>query len=132
MNFKINTWQTLILLSLTALAGVATAQAERATSQSLCNGQDLAGWHMDVPQLDDKPQGEKPFIVRDGLLVSLGKPNGHLITDEEFQNYRLTVEYRFPGKPGNCGVLVHASQPRALYQMFPQVDRSPAGPRQCG
>jgi len=27
---------------------------------------------------------------------------------------------RFPGKGGNCGVLVHASKPRALYQMFPQ------------
>ena len=30
------------------------------------------------------------------------------------------VEYRFAAKPGNCGVLVHASKPRALYGMFPQ------------
>ena len=30
------------------------------------------------------------------------------------------VEYRFPGKAGNCGVLVHASTPRALYKMFPK------------
>jgi S-adenosylmethionine hydrolase len=30
------------------------------------------------------------------------------------------VEYRFAGKPGNCGVLVHASTPRALYGMFPK------------
>jgi hypothetical protein len=57
--------------------------------------------------------------VRDGKLVSLGSPNGHLISDEVFKNYRLDVEYRFPGKPGNCGVLVHASTPRALYKMFP-------------
>jgi hypothetical protein len=32
----------------------------------------------------------------------------------------LQVEYRFAGEPGNCGVLVHASTPRALYKMFPK------------
>jgi hypothetical protein len=88
--------------------------------RSLLNGKDLAGWHMDVPALDEDPEGKKPFVVREGMLVSLGKPGGHLITDDEFENYRLEVEYRFAGKPGNCGVLVHASKPRALYKMFPQ------------
>jgi hypothetical protein len=58
-------------------------------------------------------------VVRDGLLISLGSPGGHLITDEEFSDYRLDVEYRWTGKPGNCGVLVHASTPRCLYKMFP-------------
>jgi hypothetical protein len=53
-------------------------------------------------------------------LVSLGEPRGHLITDSVYQNYRLEFEYRFEGKSGNCGVLVHASTPRALYQMFPK------------
>ena len=66
------------------------------------------------------PTRRSPFIVRDGMLVSLGTPGGHLITDKEYENYRLEVEYRFAGKPGNCGVLVHASKPRALYGMFPQ------------
>lgn len=86
----------------------------------LFNGRDLKGWHMDVPALDKDPDGAKPFIVRNGLLVSLGNPGGHLITDAVYQNYRLDVEYRFAGKPGNCGVLVHASKPRRLYEMFPQ------------
>jgi hypothetical protein len=54
------------------------------------------------------------------MLVSLGKPGGHLITDKEYRDYRLEVEYRFAGEPGNCGVLVHASTPRALYEMFPK------------
>ena len=39
---------------------------------------------------------------------------------ETYRDYRLEAEYRFPGKPGNCGILVHASRPRALYKMFPQ------------
>jgi hypothetical protein len=43
-----------------------------------------------------------------------------LITHKSFKNYRLVVEYRWPGKPGNCGILVHASTPRRLYGMFPQ------------
>jgi hypothetical protein len=89
-------------------------------AKSLFNGKDLNGWHVDVPQLDKNPDGKQPFVVRDGMLVSLGNPRGHLITDDEFQNYRLEVQYRFAGKPGNCGVLVHASKPRALYKMFPQ------------
>ena len=86
----------------------------------LFNGKDLQGWHVDVPAMDNNPAQASPFIVRGGMLVSLGTPNGHLITDSVFQNYRLTVEYRFAGVPGNCGVLVHASTPRALYKMFPK------------
>ncbi len=87
---------------------------------SLFNGVDLAGWHMDVPAFDQNPDTVKPFIVRDSVLVSLGTPGGHLITDSVYSNYRLDIEYRFAGVPGNCGVLVHASTPRALYGMFPK------------
>jgi len=91
-----------------------------AKSQSLFNGKDLTGWTMDIPACDKKPDLPKPFIVRDGMLVSLGKPFGHLLTEKEFENYRLIAEYRFAGKPGNCGVLVHASKLRNLYKMYPQ------------
>jgi hypothetical protein len=96
--------------------------AEQPTQEprSLFNGKDLTGWHADVPALDKDPDGTKPFVVRDGMLVSLGTPGGHLISDDEHANYRLDVQYRFAAKPGNCGVLVHASKPRALYDMFPQ------------
>jgi hypothetical protein len=99
-----------------AFTGAAKAQ----TGYSLFNGKDLTGWHADVPEMDTNTQAKSPFIVRNGLLVSLGRPGGHLITDSVFHDYRLTVEYRFAGKPGNCGLLVHASTPRALYKMFPK------------
>ena len=89
-------------------------------SKDLFNGKDLSGWHVDVPAMDGNPQVSSPFIVRDGLLVSLGEPGGHLITDDVYEDYRLEVQYRFAGKPGNAGVLVHASTPRALYDMFPR------------
>ncbi len=92
----------------------------QAPSHSLFNGHDLSGWHIDVPEMDTNAVARNPFIVRNGLLVSLGEPNGHLITDSIYQNFRLAVEYRFAGKPGNCGVLVFASVPRSLYKMFPK------------
>lgn len=87
---------------------------------SLFNGKNLDGWHVDVPEMDNNPNARNPFIIRDGMLVSLGTPGGHLITDASYQDYRLDVEYRFAGEPGNCGALVHASTPRALYKMFPK------------
>lgn len=87
---------------------------------NLFNGKDLSGWHADVPAMDKDSSLVSPFVVRDSLLVSLGTPGGHLITDSSFKDYRIEVEYRFAGVPGNCGVLVHASTPRALYGMFPK------------
>jgi hypothetical protein len=90
------------------------------TAINLYNGKDLTGWRIDIPDMDTSKTLTSPFIIRNGLLVSLGTPGGHLITDAQYENYRLEVQYRFAGKPGNCGVLVHASTPRALYKMFPK------------
>lgn len=110
-----------------------TAQPQ---SISLFNGHDLTGWHADVPAMDKDKSVKSPFIVRDGMLVSMGTPGGHLITDKDYQNYQLLVEYRFASVPGNCGVLVHASAPRALYDMFPksievQMENKNAGDFWC-
>jgi hypothetical protein len=110
----------LILVSIVAVTTLSCATLSGKKSVSLSNGKDLSGWHVDIPKMDENPDLKGPFIVREGLLVSLGTPRGHLITNEVYQDYRLDAEYRFPGKPGNCGVLVHASTPRALYKMFPK------------
>ncbi|MGA0845281.1 MAG: 3-keto-disaccharide hydrolase [Luteolibacter sp.] len=109
----------------------------------LFNGKNLDGWTLDIPARDGMTDAKEipikdgimsidtrkvewwnaappSFIVRDGLLVSLGNPGGHLVTEQNFSDYTLVVEYRFSKRPGNCGVLVHASTPRRLYGMFPQ------------
>jgi hypothetical protein len=86
----------------------------------LFNGTDLSGWQADIPARDSDKSLRDSFIVRNGMLVSLGTPEGHLLTTNTYRDYRLELEYRFPGKGGNCGVLIHASRPRALYKMFPQ------------
>ena len=107
-----------------------------AQSVSLFNGRNLEGWHADVPEMDTNAAAVLPFIVRNGLLVSLGNPLGHLITDSVFENFRLNVTYRFSAKPGNCGILVHVSTPRLLYKMFPksievQMEHQNAGDFWC-
>jgi hypothetical protein len=87
---------------------------------ALWNGKDLSNWEADVPKRDADPSLPDSFVVRNGMLVSMGKPEGHLVTKQAYRDYRFVAEYRFPGKGGNCGVLVHASTPRALYKMFPK------------
>lgn len=111
------------ILRLFFLAGVllfSTARLSAQKSVPLFNGRNLKGWHVDAPALEKDSTQRVPFAVRAGNLLSLGTPQGHLITDSVYENYRLTFRYRFTGKPGNCGVLVHASRPRMLYGMFPQ------------
>jgi len=110
----------IILTFVVILVFLITACKQEKQSISLFNGKDLSGWHVDVPAMDNTDTVETPFIVREGLLVSLGTPGGHLITDKNYSDFRLVVNYRFVGEPGNCGVLVHASTPRALYDMFPK------------
>jgi Domain of Unknown Function (DUF1080) len=42
-----------------------------------------------------------------GVIASTGKPSGFLATTTGYRNYRLHVEWRWTGKPGNGGVLLH-------------------------
>lgn len=102
----------------------------------LFNGRNLHGWHTDVPAMDTIPGATSPFIVRNGILVDLGKPTGHLITNDIYKNYRLEVQYRFPSNPGNSGVLLHVSDPRIIYGIFPrsieaQLQHGKAGNLNC-
>ncbi|MEP7144097.1 MAG: DUF1080 domain-containing protein [Ferruginibacter sp.] len=126
----------LFFLSVIAVSLISFKISTAQKTVRLFNGRDLAGWHADVPEMDTNINAKTPFITRNGMLVSLGTPGGHLITDAVFRDYRLRVEYRFAARPGNCGVLVHCSTPRALYKMFPksiecQMEHGNAGDFWC-
>jgi hypothetical protein len=127
--------KSFLVFAVSAAASSSRCALER-QPQMLFNGRDLTGWHVDVPVTDSTVRLRNPFVVRSGLLVSLGEPRGHLITDSSYHDYRLDIEYRFPAAPGNAGVLVHASTPRALYGMFPrsievQMEHGNAGDFWC-
>jgi hypothetical protein len=130
--------KSFLMLGVSVAAAFASrsGSAPQRNPAMLVNGRDLTGWHADVPAADSSPGLGSPFIVRKGLLVSLGEPRGHLLTDSSYRDYRLEIEYRFPATPGNAGVLVHASTPRALYRMFPrsievQMEHGNAGDFWC-
>ena len=118
-----------LVVSLTALIAFLTiADYHAAASEksvSLFNGKDLVGWHDDIPAADKDKDVRPSFVVRDGMLVSLGTPRGHLITDKKFSEFKLLAEYRFPGKPGNCGILVHGLHPACALRDVPGLNRGP-------
>lgn len=88
-------------------------RSDAAEPKPLFNGRDLTGWtyHLDDP----KVKMEQVWSVKGGVLHCTGKPVGYLITKKnDFENYVLTLEWRWLGKGGNNGVLVHVTKPGAL------------------
>ena len=80
---------------------------------ALFNGKDLKGW---THFLADKDVSmDEVWSVEDGVLRCTGNPAGYLVTErDDFENYVLVVEWRWPDKGGNNGVLVHVSTPEEL------------------
>ena len=72
---------------------------------TLFNGKNLDGW----TQYIRKNEKAEMFTVKDGILSTPGRPLGYVRTNDEYENYVLTLEWRWePGqKPGNSGVLLH-------------------------
>ena len=69
-------------------------------SISLFNGRDLSGWYT----YTTATKGENPgiFVVEDGAIRINGGDGkrayyGGIYTNESYENYRLTVEYKFAG-----------------------------------
>jgi hypothetical protein len=59
----------------------------------LLNGKDLTGWHA---------LGENQWKAENGILRS-AKPGSNLVTDANFTDFKLHIEFRYP-KNGNSGV----------------------------
>ncbi len=97
-----------------SVADEADATKDDAKSIRLFNGKDLEGW---TPVLaGDGAKPNEVWEVRDGgVLWCRGKPKGYLRTKrDDFENYELTLEWRWPAKPGNNGVLVHTTDAAVL------------------
>lgn len=88
-------------------AVILTVFAHAAGAADLFNGRDFSGW-----ELQTTPAAAIADVFRvlpDGVIASAGKPSGFLATQENYRNYKLHVEWRWTGKPGNGGVLLHIS-----------------------
>ncbi len=93
------------------LASVSPAANQDGGWVKLFNGKDFAGWKI---FLDPKKQADpaKIWTVKDGGVIHCeGSVNGYLITEKEYGDYVLKVQWRWGekmvGKNRNSGVFVH-------------------------
>jgi hypothetical protein len=84
-----------------------TGPLRAAPAAALFNGHDLAGWEFVVSPATDL--ATVCTVGPDGVIAAAGKPVGFIATTASHANFRLHAEWRWPGKPGNGGVLVHIS-----------------------
>jgi hypothetical protein len=71
----------------------------------LWNGEDFAGWKLFVP--DPSHDVTKTWSVKDGVIRCEGRPAGYMRTKADYADYLLHVEWRWPERGGNSGVLNH-------------------------
>jgi hypothetical protein len=85
----------------------------------LFNGKDLSGFGTWLQDHDKNKDPEQVFSVQDGMLRISGKVWGGLITDKEYENYHLLVEFKWgektwpPREKGarDSGILLHCVGP---------------------
>src|SRR5688572_6552515 len=77
----------------------------------LFNGRDLTGW---VPV----QVAPNTFTVRDGIIVSTGKPTGVMRTEKHYENFELELEWKHIVPQGNAGLFVWSDPITARGQPF--------------
>ena len=79
----------------------------------LFNGKDFTGWKLYAP--DENADLTKTWSVENKVIKCTGSPNGYIRTTKQYENYTLTWEWRWPGKGGNSGCLLHVHEPDKVW-----------------
>lgn len=79
----------------------------------LFNGKNLDNWTVFVEDESVKP--EDFFYVKDGMIETIGVPNGYARTKKEYENYKLHVEWCYPEEPVNSGIMLHVTGPDLIW-----------------
>jgi hypothetical protein len=114
-------WKAAVIASAAAgVAIIALSLPVRAGEPSadftpLFNGKDLTGWkaYLDPKVADADPK--KVWTVENGEIHCIGKPFGYLLTEREYGDYVLRVQWKWPEKPGNSGVFLHVTGPDKIW-----------------
>lgn len=93
-------WLLFVVLAAMTLSGCGQ-------QTKLFNGQNLDGWKGYLA--DPDIEAASIWSVKDDVLRCEGKPNGYILTDKDYSNYKLHMEWRYPDKPVNSGVFLHVS-----------------------
>ena len=62
---------------------------------SLFNGKDLKGWYAFEPKSGKHSDASELFSVEDQMIRLYGKKTGYLMSEKSFQNFKLTVEFKW-------------------------------------
>jgi hypothetical protein len=107
------TYRLLPAAALMAGLALLTARAEvDKGAVELFNGKDLSGWSVVVNEKGKLKEGD-PWSVKDKVIVCKGDPWGYLITDKDYGDYKLELEWRWADTARtstvrrNSGVLLH-------------------------
>lgn len=105
-----------VTFAVLAVGGLALAD-EKEGYVKLFNGKDLSGWKT---FLDPKSKADPSEIwqVKDGAIICDGSVNGYLITEKEYEDYVLRVQWRWGEKVTrgrNSGVFVHVVGPDKIW-----------------
>ncbi len=82
----------------------------------LFNGKNLDGWYTFLKGKGKNVDPNKVFTVKNGNIVISGEEFGCITTDEEFENYKLTVEFKWGNRTfapradraRDSGILLHS------------------------
>jgi hypothetical protein len=106
MNRPVFLFSIALVISVMSVTSPAQDAVVPSGQVKLFDGQTFDGWfrYLRNGQGDvDQTWQIKPG----GILACSGKPAGYIRTTTAYKNYRVRLEYRWPDKPGNNGILVH-------------------------
>jgi hypothetical protein len=98
----------------------AVAVADEPDPIELFNGKNLDGWTAHFPPIFESVEKEDVWSIRPGgVLHCSGKPVGYLRTEGQFTNFVLTLQWRWPDKPGNNGLILRCQDEHFFGGVWP-------------
>ncbi len=90
---------------LTVAVAFVTLAASAQKPVELFNGKNIDGWGIYTRSLSDKASD---FYSVKGKVLTLSGIFGNLYTHEQYANYKLELEWRWPGEASNSGVFINS------------------------
>lgn len=106
-KIKVCLFTLFVAFTLQSLTGCASDKT------MLFNGKNFTGWKLFIP--DEKVDVHEVWSVKDGTIRCEGKPHGYIRTKKDYSDYKLHLEWRWPEKPTNSGVLLHMTGPDRVW-----------------
>ncbi len=109
--------RTVLPFAVLAALTLSSTRAEDAGPIKLFNGEDLKGWKT---FFKGGKKAADCFTVKDGVLECTGAPLGYIITEKEYGDYKLELEWKWgegakKDKVPNSGVLLHVTGEDAIW-----------------